>query len=175
MINEAKISERHVQWYVATTLPGKEEFACQNLRGQNFQVFFPKIVSTRNVRRPTSASLVPLFPGYVFTRFSRAADRWQAINGTRGVRRLICAASGAPIPVRQDVMTHLIDRCVDGVWQTMPAAFVKGQPITMIDGPLAGCTGELDRLLPNDRVRILVEILGNKVTVNTSIKAISLQ
>src|SRR5678815_3118441 len=88
------------RWYVAKTKSGQDQTAVENLARQSFAGFYPTIKIEREVRGRITRRVEGLFPGYVFVRLSLTADRWQAINSTRGVAGLVSfRKDGTPSPV----------------------------------------------------------------------------
>ena len=65
-----------------------------HLGRQSFDYFLPRYRKTRRQARKFDTVLAPLFPGYIFVRFDKEQTNWRSINGTFGVRRLICSESG---------------------------------------------------------------------------------
>jgi len=83
-------------WFVAETLPRKEQVARGNLKRQDFESLCPFFRKLRRHARKQDVVLAPLCPGYIFVSFDKLVDGWHAINATRGVKRLTCAARGEP-------------------------------------------------------------------------------
>lgn len=148
-------------WYVAETAPRKEMVALQNLRRQSFHGVCPRFSKVRRHARRTENVLVPYFPGYVFVRFDRERDRWSSINGTLGVRRLIGSRPNAPQAVPNAVVEALLARAAGvGVFPFQP-----GDEVRVASGPLADQVATIERLADQERVRILMNILGNQTPV----------
>jgi transcriptional antiterminator RfaH len=95
------------------TRPSQDERAEKELTNQGFEVFFPKarVAIIKAGKRDTI--IRPLLRGWGFVEFDEKRDRWQPINSTRGVARLLCVPSGngfpIPMPVREREMASLRD------------------------------------------------------------------
>lgn len=162
LLNCAKQQNR---WYVAATAPQKEIFAVRNLRQQNFRTFFPQVKRGRVSRNKTTQFLQPLFPGYIFVYFDSAMDRWQAINSTYGVRKLVGARDCHPNAVPGQVMDKLLACCPSEIWDCKGSGLRPGQSVELISGPFAGVPATFDEFLPKDRVRILLNWLNRDISV----------
>jgi transcriptional antiterminator RfaH len=80
------------RWYVVHTQTQAEERAIWHLANQGLSCFLPRIRIVRRHARKVTPVLAPLFPRYLFLRFELDVARWRAINGTRGVGRLLTMA-----------------------------------------------------------------------------------
>ena len=73
----------HSMWGVAVNRSGMVRVAEENLRKQQFDVYAPRVMDE-------SGRLVPLFPRYVMVRVGDDSPQdWRAVNGTRGVEKLL--------------------------------------------------------------------------------------
>jgi transcription antitermination factor NusG len=152
------------RWYVVMTQPNKEHFAAENLAAQGFRSFVPRQSVTYKHARRISTRLAPVFPQYMFVILDPDAQRWRAVNGTFGVRRLINDGD-RPAPVRAGVVETLAASCdARGVLIFRTAAFKAGDRIRLVSGPFAGLLGTLQSLDASGRVRLLLEIMSGRVT-----------
>ena len=152
-------------WHVAASKPRKERIAEINLRLQGFETFWPNIRNVVRRRGKATQVLEPLFPGYLFVRFNRERDRWQSINGTMGIQRLICARGGLPAPVPTSAMQEILQRCPQGTWECATPELRYGQQVDLVSGPFAGMSGRFEQLVSRDRVRVLMSLLESEVSV----------
>jgi transcriptional antiterminator RfaH len=153
-------------WHVAVTHPVKEFQAEENLRGQGFQPFVPKVISTKLIRNRHHTIRAPYIQGYVFINFDDTEPSWRSINSTRGIQHLMLAAPEKPATVQADAMAVLIDRCsgsdiVDAhhVDQELAKLVPIGSIIEVTDGPFEGNTAKV-RWTHMDRVIVLMRFLG---------------
>lgn len=152
-------------WHVAQTQSFREALVADELSKQGFSVFLPQYLKrVRHARRVANAAAA-LFPGYVFVDFGSDA-RWRAINGTRGVVRLIMAGE-SPAPVAKGIVEGLIARCdARGYIPLPPRAAVKlGDSVRVMGGSFADALGLFEEMCDGDRVAILLDLLGRKVRV----------
>lgn len=151
-------------WFVVRTKPHQEARALQQLSNQGIEVFWPRITSTRRVSARSFSSLQPLFPGYMFVRFSLSDFRWHSINSTLGVLHLL-SANERPLAVPDGLVESLIaatqtDGCID-----IGSGLAPGQPVKLVAGPFAGLIGELAAIDRHQRAIILLQIMGQLIQV----------
>lgn len=152
-------------WHVAQTQSFREALVADELSKQGFSVFLPQYLKrVRHARRVANAAAA-LFPGYVFVGFGSDA-RWRAINGTRGVVRLIMAGD-SPAPVAKGIVEGLIARRDARGYIPMPprAAVKLGDSVRVMGGSFADALGLFEEMRDGDRVAILLDLLGRKVRV----------
>lgn len=152
-------------WYVAASKPRKETIAEINLNAQGFRTFRPTIRRVVTKRGKAAAEYQSLFPGYLFVKFDRDLDRWEAINGTIGVQRLLCTNGRLPAAMPAAVMSEIFRRCPRGVWHVDPCQFSPGDHVTLTDGPFRGLSARFGELVSQDRVRVLMQLLDSEVPV----------
>ncbi len=151
------------RWYVAETQPRKEALAVEHLVRQRFDCFLPRYRKTRRHARKIDTVLAPLFPGYIFVRFDRKQVNWLSINGTIGVRRLICGGAGLLSPMPRHVMEQLQRRCPNGIFEYALIALAVGEQVRITTGPFADLIAQVRSLDDRGRVALLLDILGGGV------------
>ena len=151
-------------WFVASTHARQEVRAEENLRRQNFRAWVPSLSRLRRHARRVETKRAPLFPGYLFIQFDPVHEAWSAINSTFGVKRLIC---------HDDRPASLPDGFVEGLRARLASPdFIApedrldpGDTIRVTDGPFAQSIGRLLAFAPQDRVMLLLNMLGRDVSV----------
>lgn len=156
------------QWYVVHTKPRKEAVAIDNLRRQGYAIYCPRIVRARHQRKSWRQVTEPLFPRYLFVQMSAGIDNFVPIRSTTGVVGLVSFGSRpAMIPSQviaaiqqqeQSISAHSADR---PNWK-------KGDIIQVIEGPFAGMNGIFEKVNDEQRVFILLDMLGrsNRISVD---------
>ena len=163
-IEHVNALEKNERWYVARTLPQRELHAAQQLENQGFRAFVPRYWKNRRHARKVETISAPLFPRYIFVVLDRTRDRWRSVNGTLGVDRLLMYG-GEPQPVPHGVVESLV-AAADGEGNVRFDFNLKqGDAVKVIAGPFAEFVGQLQQLDENGRVRVLLEILGGRVSV----------
>ena len=155
-------------WYVVNTRTKQEERARDNLIRQGYRVWLPMLGVVRRHARRIELVRTPLFPGYLFVELEHSAQPWRPINGTFGVRRLLCQHD-KPASVPSQFMGALRESCdADGLVAIPQTALTSGQLVRVITGPLMDCIGTIVRSSPNGRVALLLSFLGGQVEANAA-------
>lgn len=152
------------RWYVAQTQPRAEGRAITHLERQGYEVFCPRYRKTVCHARKARQVLVPLFPNYLFLHLDTSRDLWRAVNGTRGVARLISQGE-TPAPLPQGIVEDLLAKADAGGVMDWTPTFKIGQAVRIADGPFMDLVGKLEHLDAAGRVRVLLELLGRHVSV----------
>jgi len=159
-------AEDDERWFVVHTLPSAELRAQENIENQNFRTFLPKKRKTIRHARRLLTTEAAFFPRYLFVTIDVGRQRWRCINSSFGVARLVMCGD-EPHPVPYGVVESLMNACdEDGIFHH-GLRLKAGDPVRMITGPFAEQLGTLEHLDDNDRVRVLLDLLGRKVSIST--------
>ena len=156
-------------WYGVCCKPRQEAVAEENLQRQGFHVYLPR-VRIRQRRRGQWVDVVEaLFPRYLFIRIDLLRHSAAPVRSTRGVVGLV-RFGREPAVVPDAVMDALLRRedSASGLHQDNHPLFCIGDPVQLVDGPLAGMEGIFAQEDGEKRVTVLLELLGksNKISVN---------
>jgi transcriptional antiterminator RfaH len=150
-------------WYVAQLKPNGLAIAQRNLSRQGFCTLCPLRLETTRVRNMLKSAVRPLFPGYLFVQFQAGKQGWHAIHSTRGVARLILSDIRNPRPLPSEFMAGLIARC-DAKGRLSPPEDIKaGDRVRVLSGPFADLVTAVDQLGNDQRIQILIELMGRAV------------
>lgn len=161
-------------WYVAQTQVQSEAKACANLAQQGFEVYLPRYLRTVRHARRVNVVRAPLFPSYIFVQIDMGTQRWRAINSTAGVKRLV-GHEGTPARIAAEVVEGLKEHeQADGFLSVVsPAMRLKaGDAVRILRGAFDSCRGIFQARTDNERVEILLEMLGRKVRIVTDAQLI---
>ncbi len=162
-----------IDWYVANTRVNAENTAAAHLRRQGFSVYLPRYMKLRRHARRRELVPRPLFPRYLFVGLGPENSRWRAINSTIGINHLVCL-DGRPSLLNGaiiDELRHSEDE--NGmIVGKLKCRFNKGDRVQLIDGALCEQTGLFDSLDDNQRVVVLLDLLGRQVRVRAPIEAV---
>jgi transcriptional antiterminator RfaH len=98
------------QWYVVHKQARAEEKAVWHFENQGFHCFIPRIRALRRHARKVTPVFSPLFRRHLFVPCELDIARWRAINGTRGIVRLLTNGK-FPLPVPAGVVESLLTKC----------------------------------------------------------------
>jgi transcriptional antiterminator RfaH len=158
-------------WYAVQTHPHAESKAAAHLLRQGFEVYLPRYLKQRRHARKVDMVAAPLFPRYLFVAIDLLAQRWRAVNSTFGVTQLVCQGD-LPALVPGAVIAGLRQREDERGFFGFRPAFAPGDKIRVVGGAFSDCLGLVEGMGDNERVAILLELLGRKVRVFTNQGAI---
>lgn len=151
-------------WIVAHCHANAEIKAEFHLKRQGFEVYLPKYKKTRRHARRIEAVIRPLFPRYLFIGFNSALTCWRPIRSTIGISHLITAGERPVIApswvVEQVRQREGRDGMFSGLSETL---FNKGDAVEITSGPFVDRQGVFDGLDENQRVTLLLDIMGRQV------------
>jgi transcription antitermination factor NusG len=151
------------RWYVARTLPFRENSAQFNIQRLGFETYVPRVQRTVRHARKLRNVLAPLFSSYVFVILDLSRDRWRSVNGATGVASLIMGAE-QPIPAPRGVVEALVAMREGSGAVSFHQDLAIGQMVRILSGPFAQAICRLDRLDDRGRVCVLLEIMGGHIT-----------
>jgi transcriptional antiterminator RfaH len=152
-------------WYAVHTHPREEFKALSHLRRQNYQVYLPRYTKTIRHARKSERVIRPFFPRYLFVRLNLAVNGWRAIRSTVGVNDIVCFGE-QPAPLPAGVIEALQGRETEGLIELANKNAIKpGENVIVLNGPFAHQLGLCVSVSDNERVAILLDLLGRKVRV----------
>ena len=153
-------------WYAAPTHPKGEALAEANLRRQDFVTYLPRYLRRRRHARRTDWTAAPLFPRYLFVRMDVEQVRWRAIHSTFGVQHLVCHGerpAALPVGIVEDIRAREDARGLVAV--TIAPPFAPGEAVQVTEGAFAEQVGLFDGVTDDQRVSILLTLLGREIKV----------
>lgn len=161
-----RASER---WYAVCCKPRQETAAEENLLRQGYRTYLPRICNTYRRKGQWIDKIEPLFPRYLFIRLDPAMRSTAPVRSTRGVTDMV-RHCGLPAAVPEQVIEAIMRRADtdSGLHRDDRPLFCAGDPIRLVEGPLAGMEGVFTEEDGEKRVIVLLELLGkaNKTKVN---------
>ena len=161
------------EWFILQFKTNSHHQANRNLQQQGFETFLPlNNVTSRKASRFINVTR-PLFPGYMFVKFDVTDPRWNKINSTYGVLRLITFNSILK-SIPTDVIESLIKRCnMSG--KLLPVKKLKqGDQVKLIEGPFANFIATIESYQSDERVWILMDLMGRKAKIQSPLFALKL-
>jgi transcription antitermination factor NusG len=143
-------------WWCVQTRAQREHMVRLLLMRHGFETYAPRIKH--------HGRIAFLFPTYLFIA---ARKQFYSVLKTPGVVRLLMCGD-QPADLGAEVITEIHKReSRDGLVR-LPAArqgLVKGQGVRVTKGSFCGHIGLYDGMSSHERVRVLLELLGRKVSV----------
>jgi transcriptional antiterminator RfaH len=161
------------EWFILQFKPNSYHLAKKNLTQQGFETFLPLYDATsRKLSRFINTSK-PLFPGYMFIKFDKAESDWYKINNTYGVSRLITFNStlkSIPTTIVENLMMRY-----DLSGKLLPIKELKkGAQVTVTKGPFANFIATVEKCETNQRIWILIDLMGRKTKIQTQYENVQL-
>jgi transcriptional antiterminator RfaH len=166
--------DRSPTWFLAQLKPNSYRIAERNLQRQFFRTFLPMHEETSRRNGKFVSSMKPLFPGYLFVAIDTFAGDWHKINSTFGVTRLVSFAN-QPAPVPGSLVSALKRRCDDS-GKLLPALGLRlGDSVKLTSGPFAEFMAEIERIEPDRRVWVLLDLMGRTTRLAIDADALEVQ
>ncbi len=152
-------------WYVVHTKSRQETSARDHLERQSFHTHLPLVQAPRHRRGRWQSLTEPLFPGYLFINLDIESQNVVPIRSTRGVIGLVRFGNQL-CPAPNGLVEELIssqpeaDRPLD-----FAQLFRPGGEVEIVDGPLVGLKAIVEANSNQDRVHILLDLLGKSSRV----------
>ena len=162
------------RWYVVSTHARSEHKAAWHLRNQGYRPYLPCYSKLRRHARKVDYVSKPLFPRYLFVEMDVTRTQWRAICSTVGVSGII-SFDGLPSPVPEGIVEE-IAACEDAKGMiVLPkrAPFEPGQPVQIAAGPMLDKVGLFESQTDDERVVVLLSLLGREVRVRLPIETVS--
>ncbi len=144
-------------WYVVKTKPREESRCISELAKVEIDTVCPMIKDYRWRRK--RVELVPMFPGYVFARFTYP-DQYYHVKWARGVTDVVKFGHGPPLALDESAVSFFQNRMdEEGVVDTNPE-FKPGDPVKFRTDPFKGLIGTILRTdSGKGRILVLLELL----------------
>ena len=161
------------EWFILQFKPNSHYQAVKNLNRQGFETFLPLTNKTSQKLSRFIKASQPLFPGYMFIRFDKAETEWHKINNTYGVSRLVTFNS--TIKSIPDIFVNNLMKRYDLSGNLPPIKKLKkGEKIVLLKGPFANFAATVEKYEDDQRIWILMDLMGRKAKIITSPDALKL-
>lgn len=162
-----------IQWFVAHTRPQSEAQAEYHLCRQGFEVYLPRFLKLWRHARRREWVPRPLFPRYLFVRVDPERARWRSIRSTIGVSELVCRGD-VPVPVPPAIVSEIRAREDENGMVAMNSGdrFRPGDRVQIATGALCEQVGLFECRQDDERVIVLLELLGRQVRVRVPVEAV---
>jgi len=160
---------RNRSWYLVYTKPRQEKLAQENLERQGYVTYLPRIYQARRRNGRHIKTIEAFFPRYLFIKLDTETDNWAPIRSTIGVSKMV-RFDGIPAVVPEQLIQSLQSNDdEDGIQNLVQKNLIRGDKVTIIDGPLAGYQGIYQQQNSAERVAVLVDLVGKNTLLNISV------
>lgn len=155
-------------WFVARTQSNRERWAAENVLRQGYVPYLPMLLETGHTkqggRRVKVARSRPLFPSYLFVQ---TEGQWRFLTGTFGISNVVMVTNDRPAMVTDREINRIKGTEVDGMvcLPKDPDQFVPEQPVRLTAGAFSGHKGLFQGYSDAERVRVLLDFLGRKISL----------
>jgi transcription antitermination factor NusG len=141
-------------WAVAVVQTSREDFVQKLLKRDGFETYLPKVKAAKRI--------ASLFPGYLMVR---VVVRWYPIRWCPGVLKVLMNGEH-PAKLADSVVDEIRGREVRGyVKLPKKPTLANGASVLVTRGTFMGHVGIYDGMDGTQRERVLLELLGQAVTV----------
>jgi len=162
------------RWYALYTKSREEVWAKTNLEERGLEVFLPRYLKRRSHARKVDMVKTPLFPRYIFARADVSQGERPAMAYAPGVEYVL--SFGNKLGIVDDRIIEEIRRREDEsgmVTMGMAPAFKPGQKVRVSDGAFNGHVGLFQCTSDDQRVFVLLNLMGGSVRARLPEDAIS--
>ena len=152
------------KWYLIKTKPRQENIAVANLENQNYHVYCPCAKINNKI--------VVLFPGYLFIYLDETLENWTPIRSTMGVLNFVRFGLNYA-----KISNKIIDFIKTNELNTAIKAknitdFKFGDSIQITEGVFKNCVAIFKSFKSDERVILLMTIMGQQQTINIKKKSL---
>jgi transcription antitermination factor NusG len=149
-------------WYALRVRSRHEDTVATHLHARGYESFLPKYTSRRRWSDRFKEVDAPLFPGYVFCKFS-PLNRLPVLS-VPGVVHVV-GIGKVPVAVEENEI-RAIQAAVESGLQREPYPFLQiGTKLMIEEGPLAGVEGILVGMRGQERLVLSITLLQRSVAV----------
>lgn len=158
-----------MEWFALTVKPNHESSTLMRLESRRFECYLPTYRARRKWSDRIKMVEAPLFPGYLFSRFSY--ENRAGVLNTLGVTSLV-SFGNVPAPVPHEEIERIRQITNSGLNAEPWPAVRVGDVVRICNGSLTGLEGMLVREKGAFRVVVNVDLLQRGVGIEVDRHAI---
>lgn len=163
------------KWYLIHSKPKQEYRAYEHLENQGFDVYLPQLQVFKLKKGKQEKEIEPLFPRYLFIQLHETSSAWHKIHSTRGVSGLV-RFSDFPAEVPRVLIKQLQNQAnPEGVidnTREFRSIFNSGDLVTITEGSFVGLEAIVKEQDGDQRVNILITMLGKQQNIKLPLSAV---
>lgn len=149
------------KWLVVQVKPNSYDMANRNLQRQGFETFIPKMKVTNKINNKFVTNFNYVFPGYIFVSFNQYLLKWQKINSTYGVNRVL-TFNNRPEEISSELILQIkINYNLNDI-HSHSDNLNDGDLIKFYSGPFTDFLAKVEKVDKKNRVWLLLEY-NNKI------------
>lgn len=156
-----------LRWLLILTKPSGERTAKFNLERQGYRVYYPRLLRPVFQRGRWADHVVSLFPRYLFLQCDVMRQSLSPVRSTTGVASIV--RIGAECAMVPDAVVDGLMRRADpesGLHRlNRTQSYECGTAVKIIAGAFEGLEGIFERETADDRVIVLLSLLGQDTPV----------
>ncbi len=156
------MSDTQVRWFALIVKPRHEKVVATSLQTKGAESFLPLYTARRRWANRNAIVKLPLFPGYVFSRFC-PSDKSHVLS-TPGLFDIV--RFGKELAPISDLEISALQRVTASGLKTEPwPDLVIGDDVQMQGGPFVGVIGKLLEIKKSMRLVLSVNLLNRSILV----------
>ena len=145
-------------WYLIKSKPKQEILAVQNLQNQGYHSYCPYAEINKKH--------VVLFPGYLFIHLDNESQNWSPIRSTKGVLNFV--RFGLNFAQAPDTVIEFLkaNELINKEKFINLNKFEPGEKVQITDGVFKNCVAIFKSFKSEERLILLMNLLGQQQTIN---------
>lgn len=161
-------------WYLIYTKPRQERLAQENLDNQGYMTYLPLIQRNRKRNGKRTTTVEAFFPRYLFISLNTTTDNWAPIRSTFGVANIVRFTQYPSIVSDSLISLLMSNENPDTGLYDENFKFKLGDGVRITDGALVGYEGLFKARSGEERVIVLLNVMGNQTAVKVDVDALEL-
>ena len=146
------------KWYLIKTQSRQENTAIINLENQEYTTYYPIVkINKKNVA---------LFPGYVFIYLDKHNENWSPIRSSKGVINFVrFGLNFAQVP--ESIIEYIrLNQANSEEKLKKLSKFKEGDKVQIMDGIFKNCIAIFKSYKSEERIILLMKVLGQQQAIN---------
>lgn len=165
----SKINNQNRCWYLIVTKPRSEFKAQENLLRQGYEIYLPRVQTSRRRNGKNIKRTEAFFPRYLFISLDKDTDDWSPIRSTIGVAGMV-QFGGIPAVVPEFMIEKIKKNENEfGLQDFIKKELEIGEKVEIVNGPFEGYKAIYHGMKSAERVSVLLDIVGKNTQVTLSV------